>query len=191
MSQPFVWRNKLYVMNLDFVIYRIASNSKLTWIKVIYFNDFIEPEFIRQLKKEFFHTFSPIYGDPGQFLVDGEKIIFCSSWVGDGCKTTWDSNLNKKNESLTFTLRKTFFDIINEDIGYPCSSNSDVFHGLSLAHGKIITTSKLTNYSLFSYENDSWTKSDVDSPKILSFEYPDEYEYPAQLLTVKNLERLR
>ena len=96
-----------------------------------------------------------------------------------------------KNESLTFTLRKTFFDIINEDIGYPCFLNSDVIGGVSLANGKIITTSKLTNYSLFSYENDSWTKSDVDSPKILSFEYPDEYEYPAQLLTVKNLERLR
>ena len=110
--------------------------------------------------------------------------------------------MNKKNESLTFILRKTFFDIINEDIGYPCSLNSDVIGGVShwwseslvgvsLANGKIITTSKLTNYSLFSYENDSWTKSDVDSPKILSFEYPDEYEYPAQLLTVKNLERLR
>ena len=189
MPQPFVWRNKLYVMNLDFVIYRIASNSKLAWKKVIYFNDFIEPEFIRQLKKEFFAT--ETFGDPGQFLVDGEKIIFCSFRVGDGCKTTWDSNLNMKNESLTFTLRKTFFDIINEDIGYPCSLNSDVIGGVSLANGKIITTSKLTNFSLFSYENDSWTKSDVDSPKILSFEYPDEYEYPAQLLTVKNLERLR
>ena len=92
-----------------------------------------------------------------------------------------------KNESLTFTLRKTFFDIINEDIGYPCSLNSDVIGGVSLAHGKIITTSKLTNYSLFSYEDDSWTESDVDVPtEILSFESPEE-----QLLTVKNLERLR
>ena len=63
-----------------------------------------------------------------------------------------------KNEPLTFTLRKTFFDIMNEDIGYPCFSNSDVIGGVSLANGKIITTSKLTNYSLFSYENDSWTK---------------------------------
>ena len=170
-------------MNFYFVIYRIASNSKLAWKKVIYFNDFIEPEFIRQLKKEYFQTF----GDPGQFLVDGEKIIFCSFRVGDGCKTTWDSNLNKKNESLTFTLRKTFFDIINEDIGYPSFSNSDVIGGVSLANGKIITTSKLTNYSLFSYEDDSWTESDVDVPtEILSFESPEE-----QLLTVRNLERLR
>ena len=87
-----MWRNNLYVVNFHFVIYRIASNSKLAWKKVIYFNDFIEPEFIRQLKKDFFAT--ETFGDPGQFLVDGEKIIFCSSWVGDGCKTTWDSNLN-------------------------------------------------------------------------------------------------
>ena len=91
-----------------------------------------------------------------------------------------------KNESLTFTLRKTFFDIINEDIGYPCFLNSDVFFGVSLANGKIITTSKLTNFSLFSYENDSWNKSNVDSTEILSLEFPE-----GQLLTVKNLERLR
>ena len=98
-----------------------------------------------------------------------------------------------KNSLLTFTLRYTFFDLI-ENIQYPRSLNSEAIpghpeaiSGVSVANGKIITTSKWTNFSLFSHEKDGWTKSDIDDPNaILSLLMPME-----QLLTVKNSESLR
>ena len=92
-----------------------------------------------------------------------------------------------KKSLLTFTLRYTFFDFIYENFQYPYSFNSKAISGVSLANGKIITTSEWTNFNLFSNEKDGWTESEVDVPnEILSLFMPME-----QLLTVKNFESLR
>ena len=58
---------------------------------------------------------------------------------------------------------------------------------VSVANGKIITTSQLTNFTLFSLEDNDWTESVVeftgDMSSLIMF-----YE---QLLTVRNLESKR
>ena len=116
-----------------------------------------------------------------------------------------------ENKSLfIYTLRKTFFDLI-EDIQFPHklvenfnfwsrallekggthSLNATVdtpgLSTVSFANGKIITTSQWLNFTLFSLEDNDWTESVVEfSGDRLPLGWLDD-----QLLTVRNLESKR
>ena len=81
---------------------------------------------------------------------------------------------------LIFTLRQTFFDLIDENIEYPRSINSDIITAVSQANDKIITTSKWTDFSLFSYEEDGWTESVIE----FSDDFSNLDSSSEQLLTV-------
>lgn len=82
------------------------------------------------------------------------------------------------------TFRKTFFDVIDENIQYPPSLDSDRISAVSLADSKIIATSKSTNFSLFLHEKDSWFESIVElQEEIFSLDVLSE-----QLITVRNAE---
>ena len=73
-------------------------------------------------------------------------------------KTFQSSNYsNKFGTLLIVSLRKTFFDIIDERIPFTSSLNSNFISTVSVADGNIITTSKWTNFNLFAFEY-SWTE---------------------------------
>ena len=114
-----------------------------------------------------------------------------------------------KNKSLRiYTLRKTFFDIIEENIQFPRlliravngwfneffgsdsynlygseTSNPPGLSAVSVANGKIITTSQSTDFTLFSLEDNEWTESVVEFPWDF---IPSAFN--EQLLTVRNLD---
>ena len=83
-----------------------------------------------------------------------------------------------------FILSETFFDLIDEDIGYPYTFNSDIVTAVSLAIGNLITTSRWTNFSLFSYEKEGWSEKFIDfREEISNLSFSSE-----QLVTVRHQE---
>ena len=91
-----------------------------------------------------------------------------------------DLRLKLKN----FYFSKTFFDLIDEDIEYPHKFNSGIVTAVSLANDQIITTSKWTNFSLFSYKIVDWTESVIEFREDIS----NSYISSEQLLTVRHRE---
>ena len=69
--EPFIWKNTLYVVDFDGVIYRLKETGKYLH-QEFFNNEFSEPEFIRQLQKSLFVSGIVSFG---RFFVDGEKII--------------------------------------------------------------------------------------------------------------------
>ena len=109
--------------------------------------------------------------------------------------------MTENKSLLIYTLRKTFFDRVEENIQYPrlfvrafvnwselVESWTPYQPGLSavsVANGKIITTSQSTNFTLFSLEDNEWTESVVEFPGDFS---NFAFEFREQLLTVRSLE---
>ena len=111
-----------------------------------------------------------------------------------------------KNKSLLiYTLSKTFFDRIEENIQYPrllvrafvrrselmLRESGPPFptslSAISFANGKIITTSQTTKFTLFSLGDNDWTESFVEFPGNFSMFAL----FQEQLLTVRSQESKR
>ena len=93
--QTFVWKNSLYIVTEYFTIFRIADSSKLAVEnKNLNIINFLEPEFIRQLKQEHFGSYLKMlnltpfqeFNPSGDFFVSGQKIIYCGLWFKHYCK---------------------------------------------------------------------------------------------------------
>ena len=69
--ESFVWKNTLYAVDNDAVIYRLKKKGKYVRQK-FFSNEFSEPEFIRRLQESVFIGATTYVG---KFFVDGEKII--------------------------------------------------------------------------------------------------------------------
>ena len=111
--------------------------------------------------------------------------------------------LTKNKSLLIYTLRKTFFDRIEENIQYPrllvraFVMRSELIKrdlepppslsAVSVANGKIILTSQSTKFTLFSLGDNDWTESFVEFPGNFSM-FP---LYKEQLLTVRSQESKR
>ena len=136
-------------------------------------------------------------------LLMEKKLYFAATEFLMVAKQRKIQALTKNKSLLIYTLRKTFFDRIEENIQYPrllvraFVMRSELIKrdlepppslsAVSVANGKIILTSQSTKFTLFSLGDNDWTESFVEFPGNFSM-FP---MYKEQLLTVRSQESKR